>query len=124
MLQAVHADGVDFKTSDGKRFTYVGVSDFALFARSQQRDGYHALVAPRLNEWRSYAKAGGYGDGPIVLRVFRYAAPPNRFAIDPWSYPFSAITTFTEVCAKEGFYVDWTCGDSQIALPNPDGPRG
>src|SRR5262249_19516733 len=59
-----------------------------------------------------------------VLRVFRYAAQPNPFALDPWGYSFQEMYNFTEFCGERGFYVDWTCGDAQIVLPEKDGPKG
>lgn len=124
MLPAIHVEGVNFVDETGKRFPYVGVSDFALFKRWLMHDGPAALVAPRLAEWRALAEAGGYR-GPIVLRVFRYSHPNNKFGIgDPWSYDFAEITKFTQFCGERGFYVDWTCGDSQHILPEKDGPRG
>ena len=122
-LPAIHVDGVDFRTSDGHIFKAVGSTEFALFKRWLMRDGPLALVAPILEERKRIAHEGGY-DGPLVARVMRFAAPPNAFALDPWSYPMSQVTAFTQFCEARGWYVDWTCGDAQIVLPNPDGPRG
>lgn len=123
MLSTLHIDGGDFKAVDGSIVRYVGVSDFALFKRWLMPSGRTHLVAPRLAEWRAYAKAGGY-DGPIVLRVFRYATASNLFGIDPWSYDFKELRLFTQFCAEQGFYVDWTCGDNQIVCPEAGGPKG
>lgn len=126
-LPPIHAEGNKFVDNTGKNFKYVGVSDFALFKRWLQRDGRRALVVPRLAEWRRLAKAGGYSR-PIVLRVFRYAANPNPFALDPWSYDVDgrmpAVTEFTNFLGDNGFYIDWTAGDNQLVLPDPNGPRG
>lgn len=123
MLPPIHTDGHKFVDATGKPFPYAGVSDFPLFKRSQMTDGYNALVTPRLAEWKRLAGAGGY-TGPIVLRVFRYAASSNPFGMDPWSYDFDQARVFSNFCGEQGFYVDWTCGDSQIVLPNPDGDHG
>lgn len=122
MLPAIQIQGASFIAA-GQPWHYVGVSAFALFRRWLMRDGPSALVAPVLEEWRAVAKAGGY-DGPIVLRVFRFAAYPNAFALDPWSYAMSELTTFTQFCGDRGFYVDWTCGDAQLVLPDADGAKG
>lgn len=123
MLSPIHADGRKLVDANGKEFKYVGVADFCLFKRSLMTNGYPALVERRLAEWKQLAGAGGY-NGPIILRVFRYAAYWNPFSLDPWSYSMSAATQFTNYCGDRGFYVDWTCGDSQEVLPNPDGPKG
>lgn len=118
------AKPTEFMLANGEKFSYVGVSDFALFKRELMDSGRIALVEPRLDEWRRLASRGGYG-GPIVLRVFRYSHPNNKFGIgDPWSYDFDRITRFTEYCSTRGFYVDWTCGDSNHILVNKDGPTG
>lgn len=122
-LLPVHVDGAHLKTTDGQRFKAIGVAEFAMFKRFLARDGWNALVKPILAERRALAHAAGY-DGPLVARVFRYAASWNDFAVDPWSYPMSAVTEFTQRLGGEGWYVDWTCGDAQAVLPNPDGPRG
>ena len=81
-LSAIHVDGIDFKTSDGKIFKYVGTTEFALFKRWLMPSGPTHLVLPILEERKRIAHEGGY-DGPLVARVMRYAAPPNAFAIDP-----------------------------------------
>ena len=134
-LSPIHADGIDFKTSDGKIFKYVGTTEFALFKRWLMKDGPKYLVEPILEERKRIAHEGGY-DGPLVGRVMRYAAPPNAFAIDPWSYEvreagaatgtMPEVTRFTDFCGEHGWYVDWTCGDSQKipSVSTPDGPRG
>lgn len=122
MLAPITIQGSHF-LANGKPWAYVGVDGFGLFKRWLMPDGPNALVKPWLKEQRQIAKAGGY-DGPIVVRVFRYAAPPNSFALDPWAYtdPFSQqfpkLTEFCNACGEEGFYVDLTCGDSQIVLPS------
>ena len=124
MLPAIHVEGPALVDATGKRFNYVGVSDFALFKRWLMPNGPSALVKPRLEEWKRLASDGGY-TGPIVLRIFRYAGPWNVFGItDPWSYDFNEVRLFTHFCGDRGFYVDWTCGDSQAVLPNPAGPKG
>lgn len=127
MLSPIHVEGNKFVDSTSKNFKYVGVSDFALFKRWLMRDGPNSLVKPRLAEWKALAAAGGYSR-PIVLRVFRYAAPPNLFALDPWSYDVNgrmpAVTEFTNFLGENGFYIDWTAGDNQLVLPDPHGPRG
>lgn len=123
-LPVVRVAGTEFVTEDGQYFPYVGVSDFALFKRWLMPNGSWALVEPRLAEWRAIAHAGGY-DGPIVLRVFRYAHPDNAFGIgDPWSYDFTQLTELTEFVGERGFYIDWTTGDSQWIIPDQNGPRG
>lgn len=125
MLPALRIDGVHFRDASTTMIVpYVGVSDFALFKRWRMNDGPIYLVEPRLREWRTYAKAGGYGDRPIVLRVFRYASPTNQFGIPPWSYPFEELRKFTAFCSERGFYVDWTAGDNQVVLPDAGGPHG
>lgn len=123
MLSPIHAEGNRLVDATGKTFKYVGAADFALFKRSLMPNGYSALVEPRLAEWKALAQAGGY-TGPIVLRVFRYAAYWNTFSIDPWSYDFAEMTKFTNYLGERGFYVDWTCGDSQEVLPEQGGPKG
>lgn len=122
-LPVIRTAGNKFVEESGKNFKYVGVSDFALFKRWLMPSGPAALVTPRLLEWKTVARLGGY-TRPIVLRIFRYAAPPNRFALDPWSYPMSEVTKFTNFLGDNGFYVDWTAGDNQFVLPDPNGPRG
>ena len=122
-LPAIHVDGIDFKDSTGKIFKAVGSTEFGLFKRWLARDGPRALVEPILNERKAIAREAGY-EGPLVARVMRFAAPPNAFALDPWSYSMTEVTAFTQFCDAHGWYVDWTCGDAQIVLPNPDGPRG
>ena len=122
-LSALHVDGVDFKTADGRIFKAVGSAEFALFKRWLMPNGPAALVLPILNERKRLAVESGY-DGPLVARVFRFAAPPNAFALNPWSYPMSAVTEFTQFLGEHGWYVDWTCGDAQIVLPEQNGPRG
>lgn len=123
MVSALHVDGINLRTSDGALFKAVGSTEFALFKRWLMPNGPTALVAPILEERKRLAHEGGY-DGPLVARVMRFAAAPNAFALDPWSYPMSAVTDFTQFCGDRGFYVDWTCGDAQIVLPNPTGPQG
>lgn len=122
-LLPVHVEGGHLKTSDGKRFKAVGCSDFAQFKRFLMPGGWAALVKPILDERKSLAVASGY-DGPLVARVFRYAGNNNAFAIDPWSYSMAQATEFTQRLCEEGWYVDWTSGDSQFVLPNPNGPKG
>ncbi len=118
MLEPVRTVGRRFETAyTHQPFKYVGVSAFALFKRWLQPDGPHALVEPILNEWRELANIGDY-HGPIVLRVFRYAADWNAFGMLPNSYSFAEITKFTKFCNDRNFYVDWTCGDSQVVLPD------
>lgn len=121
-LPVVSVNGSAFQC-DGKSWHYVGIDAFSLFKRYLMRDGPNALVKPWLKEQKAIAKAGGY-EGPIVLRVFRFAAYWNSFALDPWSYHSKEITAFTEFVADLGFYVHWTCGDAQQVLPDPDGPHG
>lgn len=108
---------------DGQPWHYVGIDAFGLFKRWLMPDGPNALVKPWLTEQRQIAQLGGY-TGPIVLRVFRFAAYWNSFALDPWSYHSSEIGDFTRFVGDLGFYVDWTCGDAQQVLPEPDGPTG
>mgnify|MGYP001558570687 FL=1 len=105
----------------GHRARLPGVSAFALFKRYLMQNGWDALVYPILVEWRQVAHDGGY-EGPIVLRVFRNAAPPNAFALDPWSYDGAQVAAFTQRCGTLGFYVDWTSGDNQLCFPSAD-PR-
>lgn len=117
MLSPIHVSGKTFRDVNNNIFKYVGVSAFGLFKRWLAPNGPSALVAPILAEWRELANIGEY-KGPIVLRVFRYAHPNNPFGVNPHSYPFSAITAFTNFCGERGFYVDWTSGDSQYVLPD------
>src|SRR5688572_8712213 len=124
MLNPISVSGHKFINSDGSEFKYVGVSDFAMFKRWLMPFGPEALVEPRLAEWKELARIAGY-DGPIVLRVFRYAHHDNAFGIhDPWSYPFEEITKLSNFVGERGFYIDWTSGDSQHVIPERGGPRG
>jgi hypothetical protein len=123
MLSALRIDGIDFRDDRDKVVKLIGSTEFALFKRWLMTDGPNALVAPILEERRRIAHEGGY-DGPLVARVMRYAAPPNAFALDPWSYSMAQVTAFTQFCADRDWYVDWTAGDAQVVLPNPDGPKG
>lgn len=108
-------------TATGKRWDYVGMAASALFRRWLMRkssdgiDGPTELVLPNLQQWHAMATEGGYL-GEIVLRVYRFAAPPNVFALDPWSYNFQEVTLFTNFCNERGFRVDWTGGDAQIVF--------
>ena len=123
MLPPVHIEGTRLITSEGHVFKAVGLSEFALFKRWLMPNGPWALVEPILSERKALAVEAGYA-GPLVARVFRYAQPSNAFGIPPWSYPMSAVTDFTNFLGARGWYVDWTAGDSQVVLPNPDGPSG
>ena len=125
-MQPVTISGHRF-VSGGQPFSYVGIDGFGLFKRWLMPDGPNALVRPWLQEHKAIAALGGYA-GPIVVRVFRYAAPPNSFALDPWGYmapngQFPALTAFLAACEEEGFYVDLTSGDSQIVLPTQSGQQ-
>ena len=122
-LLPLHAEGIDIKNSDGQVVKLIGSTEFALFGRWLMKDGPTALVEPILNERRRLAREGGY-EGPLVARVMRFAAPPNAFALAPWSYNFTEVTKFTQFCGDHGWYVDWTCGDAQIVGPNPIGSQG
>lgn len=123
MLPAIRIKGSQFIDNLSLPFHYVGVADFSLFKRALMPNGYRDLVAPRLAEWKALAGAGGY-TGPIVLRVFRYAAYWNAFALNPWSYAMDEARVFSNYCGEQGFYVDWTCGDSQEVLPEQNGIFG
>lgn len=129
-ISRLHVSGAVLLDAQGRSIRLPGVAAFALFKRFLMPSGWDALVLPILTEWRQIATAAGY-DGPIVLRVFRCAALPNLFALDPWSYDFTKATDFTNRCAALGFYVDWTGGDYQICFPSADphmgevdGPQG
>jgi hypothetical protein len=54
--------------------------------------------------------------GFTVIRAFRYAAPPNAFAVDPRQHPnyIQAIVELTDLAASRGLYVEWTAGDAQV----------
>ena len=128
-LPEIKVSGTRLVTADGQGFPYVGVSAFPWFARYLMDDGWPALVKPLADDVRAAARTGGWGDRPIVSRVFRYAAHWNAFRLDPWSYMdsdghFPKMTEFASRLADEGFYIDWTCGDAQEVLPQADGPRG
>ncbi len=113
----LHVEGRYLVDSTGKRIRLPGVSAFALFKRYLMNNGWDALCAPILAEWRQVAHEGGY-DGPIVLRVFRHAASWNEFGItDPWSYTPAQIHDFASRCAALGFYIDWVGGDYQECFP-------
>lgn len=122
-LSTLHVDGIQFKDESGKPWAYVGLTASALFKRWLEPDGPRVVVEPTLQLWRAMATEGGY-DGEITLRVFRFAAPPNVFALDPWAYPMTAVTAFTQFCNDRRFRIDWTCGDAQVVLPDPHGPTG
>ena len=122
-LSTIHVDGIDFKDDQNKVWRYVGMTASALFKRWLEPNGPRVVVEPNLQQWRQMANEGGY-DGEITLRVFRFAAPPNAFALDPWSYPMGEVTNFTNYCNERRFRIDWTCGDAQIVLPDPHGPKG
>lgn len=119
----LHIAGAELVDAQGRVVRLPGVSAFSLFARFLMTNGWDALCVPILDEWRAIAKEAGY-TGPIILRVFRYAAAPNAFAIDPWGYHMTSAAEFTRKCGERGFYVDWTSGDAQIVLPERDGDRG
>lgn len=126
----IHVEGNKLVTSDGKETKLVGLSDFAQFTRWLQFGGKEALVRPIITERTNLAREAGYM-GPLTARVFRAAAFPNAFHVDPWSYSMSAVREFTQFYNDLGWYVDWTSGDNQIVFPssNPNmaevnGPRG
>jgi hypothetical protein len=130
-LPIIRTSGNRFINPDGSTWKYVGVSAFALWKKWLA--GKAAAVQPVLDDIKHAALIGGF-NGPITLRVFRYAGNNNAFAVDPWSYEerpgdvntgrMPEVTVFTNYIDSQGFYVDWTCGDAQQVLPNPDGPRG
>jgi hypothetical protein len=122
-LPALHVEGPNLVDSNGKITKLPGLAAFALFKRSLMTNGWDALVMPNLAEYRKIATDGGY-DGPITLRVFRCAAEPNPFALDPWSYNFMDAAEFTRKCGELGFYVNWTGGDYQIVFPSVDPRKG
>lgn len=111
-------DGFRFKKTDGTPAPYIGVDCFSLLPRWLMRDGPKALVEPLLDDWRSLSEE------ELTLRAFRHAAPPNAFALDPWSYDMAEVTKCTQFCNERGFRVDWTAGDAQIVIPSKDGPKG
>jgi hypothetical protein len=125
-LLGLRVDGIDFRTTDGKLFKVVEVSDFALFKRWMAPHGPTHLVAPRLAEWRTIADEGGY-HGPITLRVFRYARASNLFGFDPRSVPLATykagLRDFLQFCGEHGFYVELTGGDAQYFWPLTPGNR-
>jgi hypothetical protein len=123
MLSPLHVDGLQFRDSSQRIVTLIGSTEFALFKRWLMPNGPTALVLPILEERKRIAHEASY-DGPLVARVMRFAAPPNAFALAPWAYPMAQVTAFTQFCGEHGWYVDWTCGDAQIVLPNPNGPTG
>lgn len=120
---ALHVDGPNLKDDAGTIVRLPGVDAFALLPRFLMHNGWDALTVPILREWRQIAHEGGW-DGATILRAFRCAAPPNPFAIDPWSYDFHQVTELTQRCAAEGFYIDWTGGDYQVCFPSSDARRG
>lgn len=111
-------------TASGAVVRLPGVGLFSLFKRFLlSPTGWRDLCEPILLEVRRVATEGGY-TGPIVIRVFRCAAPPNAFALDPWSYDFTRVTEFTNLCAGLGFIVDWSGGDFQKVFPSTDPNMG
>lgn len=129
MVKELRVNGTHLVDEQGHAVPYVGVSFFPGFSRFRMRDGWNALVVPLLDEIRAASRVGGWGDRPIFLRTFRYAAYWNAFALDPWSYmdangAFTPLMDFTQRCLDRGFLIDWTCGDAQEVLPEQDGPRG
>lgn len=129
MVKALSVRGRDLVDSDGHVVRLPGVDAFALFKRFLMTNGWDALVAPILTEWRAIASEAGYS-GAIILRVFRFAGPPNAFALEPWSYYDMAtnsmpkVAEFTRKCGELGFYIDWTAGDAHICFPTRDGRMG
>jgi hypothetical protein len=115
--------------ADGKLTKLVGVADFSQFKRWLAVSGKEVLVRPIITERTNLAREAGY-TGPLTARVFRCAASWNAFALDPWSYPMSAVTEFTQFYNSLGWYVDWTSGDNQVCFPldgdkaQLDGPKG
>jgi len=122
-LPALHVDGLNLKETGGAVAKLGGMDAFALFKRWCMTDGPNALVKPILDDWDNVLSIAGY-TGKKALRVFRCAAPPNAFALDPWSYPMAKVTEFTQYCEGRGYYVDWTAGDYQLCFPSADGNRG
>lgn len=119
-LPALHVDGNHIIEAGGGIFQGIGTTEFAMFKRyldpAAKPDGWTVLVKPVLRERMKAARESGW-TGPMIARVMRNAAPPNEFALDPWSYPMSAVTEFTAKLEAEGWYVDWTSGDNQICFP-------
>jgi hypothetical protein len=116
-MQAIKATGDFFTNDDGTEHHYVGLSEFGLWKRFNMTDGPEALVRPLLIERRSLADKANY-NGPIVLRVFRYAHPGNPFGVLPGQTDYKKIGNFLDLLALYGFYVDMTTGDSQLVLPS------
>ena len=123
MVQALHVEGDQIRTADGAIFKAIGCSDFAQLRRWLMPGGPAALVEPIIDERTALAREAGW-TGPLIARIFRCAAPPNAFAVAPWSYQMSAVRDLTQLYGEKGWYVDWTGGDYHICFPSPDGHMG
>ncbi len=128
-MKALTVSGHTIRTSDGAETKLVGCADFSQFKRWLAVGGKEALVRPIIVERTTLAREAGYS-GALTARVFRNAANWNAFSLDPWSYPMSAVTEFTQFYNSLGWYVDWTSGDNQVCFPldgdraQLDGPKG
>jgi len=128
-VPALRVENSRIVTSDGHETKLVGCADFTQFKRWLAASGKEALVRPIIAERTGLAREAGY-TGPLTARVFRNAAYWNPFSLDPWSYPMSAVTEFTQFYNELGWYVDWTSGDNQVCFlldgdrAQLDGPTG
>ena len=104
-VRPLHVEGRFFVDDQGKRFQWRGCSDFALLAQFLRGEDITPVLQQRADL------------GFTVLRVFRYAAPPNPFSLDPRQYPSDyqqAIVEVTRLAAERGMLIEWTAGDAQV----------
>lgn len=107
-LRPLHIEGRFFKDDLGQRWQWRGCDGFDLLAKYLRGED----IAPILQQRADF--------GFNVLRIFRFAAPPNAFALRPADYPdyFSQLRPFMDMLASYGLRAELTAGDAQIIMPN------
>lgn len=108
-LEPVHVQGRQFFYPDGRVYFAVGFSAFASF--KQFLEGGAGAAAPFIDDCLALCREVRVPFEP-VFRVFRAAAPPNVFAVDPRNYSPSALVEFAQWIAGKGGRVEFTAGDS------------
>ncbi len=107
-VRPLHIEGRFFKDDLGQRFQWRGCDGFDLLAKYLRGEDITLILKQRADM------------GFNVLRVFRFAAPPNAFALDPADHPdyFAQLRPFMDLLASYGLRAELTAGDAQNIMPN------
>lgn len=109
-LSPLWVQGRFFADAEGKHWQWRGCDGFDLLAKYLRGEDIMPILKQRADM------------GFNVLRVFRFAAPPNAFALNPSDYGNEypvALRLFMELLESYGLRAELTAGDAQIVMPDP-----